>query len=249
MIKFFRRVRQRLLSENKFSRYLLYAIGEIILVVIGILIALQINIQNEYRKDKIYEKQALTEIYTSLKRDAQSNDIIMANVNRRDNAINYILSFLNSGKIETDSIFVQYLNESCLDNKINFDKGAYETVKSKGLEYIRNDSLRSLIVRTYELAFPRTVFFADEKRSDFVFQKKDVLLEKLFDLNVIAQGKGFVIAKSVTLNTNEKRTALKSLMFQQIELSRRYKDLLSRQLVYINRLLIPLEKELKKLKS
>ncbi|TMM29559.1 hypothetical protein FDT66_10600 [Polaribacter aestuariivivens] len=50
MIKFFRKIRQRLLSENKFSKYLLYAIGEIVLVVIGILIALEINNWNESRK-------------------------------------------------------------------------------------------------------------------------------------------------------------------------------------------------------
>lgn len=50
MIKFFRKIRHKLLSENKFSKYLLYAIGEIILVVIGILIALQINNWNEANK-------------------------------------------------------------------------------------------------------------------------------------------------------------------------------------------------------
>lgn len=53
MIKFFRRIRQRLLSENKFSKYLVYAIGEIILVVIGILIALQVNNANEMRKSNL----------------------------------------------------------------------------------------------------------------------------------------------------------------------------------------------------
>ena len=47
MIKFFRRIRQQLLTENKFGKYLKYAIGEIILVVIGILIAIQINTWNE----------------------------------------------------------------------------------------------------------------------------------------------------------------------------------------------------------
>jgi len=47
MIKFFRKIRQQLLTENKFSKYLLYAIGEIVLVVIGILIALQLNTQKE----------------------------------------------------------------------------------------------------------------------------------------------------------------------------------------------------------
>ena len=50
MIKFFRSIRKALLAENKFSKYLIYAIGEIVLVVIGILIALQINNWNENRK-------------------------------------------------------------------------------------------------------------------------------------------------------------------------------------------------------
>lgn len=53
MIKFFRRIRRQLLSENKFGKYLTYAIGEIILVVIGILIALQVNNLNEVRKSNL----------------------------------------------------------------------------------------------------------------------------------------------------------------------------------------------------
>tara|TARA_R110002051_G_scaffold323712_2_gene418224 strand:- start:13567 stop:13764 length:198 start_codon:yes stop_codon:yes gene_type:complete len=52
MIKFFRKIRQKILTENKFSKYLLYAIGEIVLVVIGILIALQVNNMNEVEKVK-----------------------------------------------------------------------------------------------------------------------------------------------------------------------------------------------------
>ncbi|MFI1770263.1 DUF6090 family protein [Thalassobellus citreus] len=60
MIKFFRKIRQNMLTENKFSKYLLYAIGEIVLVVIGILIALSINNQNESRKN-----QNLISIYKS----------------------------------------------------------------------------------------------------------------------------------------------------------------------------------------
>lgn len=59
MIKFFRHIRQPLLSENKFSKYLLYAIGEIVLVVIGIPIALQINNWNEQRKAAIWGKEIL----------------------------------------------------------------------------------------------------------------------------------------------------------------------------------------------
>ena len=69
MIKFFRIIRQKLLSENKFGKYLTYAIGEIFLVVIGILIALQINNWNEERKDSIKEQQILSQ----LKEDYEAN--------------------------------------------------------------------------------------------------------------------------------------------------------------------------------
>ena len=55
MIKFFRKIRQKMLIENKFSKYLIYAIGEIILVVIGILIALELN--NLHEQKSIHEKQ------------------------------------------------------------------------------------------------------------------------------------------------------------------------------------------------
>ena len=57
MIKFLEKIRHKLLIENKFSKYLLYAIGEIILVVIGILIALQIKNWNEENKERRVEKQ------------------------------------------------------------------------------------------------------------------------------------------------------------------------------------------------
>ena len=68
MIKFFRKIRQNLLSEGKTGKYLKYALGEIILVVLGILIALQINNWNENRKDRIQE----TAILNNLKKDFKS---------------------------------------------------------------------------------------------------------------------------------------------------------------------------------
>jgi len=66
MIKFFRKIRQNLLLENKTGKYFKYAIGEIILVVIGILIALGINNWNENRKSKQAEKIVLNNIYENL---------------------------------------------------------------------------------------------------------------------------------------------------------------------------------------
>jgi len=68
MIKFFRKIRRNLLSEGKTGKYLKYAIGEIVLVMVGILLALQVNNWNEIRKDSIKEQQILkqlTEEYNS----------------------------------------------------------------------------------------------------------------------------------------------------------------------------------------
>lgn len=62
MIKFLRIIRQKLLTESKFGKYLLYAVGEIILVVIGILIALEINNANDIRKNKAQEQQLLVSL-------------------------------------------------------------------------------------------------------------------------------------------------------------------------------------------
>ena len=62
MIKFFRRIRKRLINENQISKYLIYALGEIILVVIGILIALQINNWNIYNKLKVEEETIIHEM-------------------------------------------------------------------------------------------------------------------------------------------------------------------------------------------
>jgi hypothetical protein len=76
MIKFFRKIRQRLLTENKISKYLLYAIGEIILVVIGILIALQVNEWNYERNRKIAEQEIITQLQIDLEESRNELDEI-----------------------------------------------------------------------------------------------------------------------------------------------------------------------------
>ncbi|WP_053969917.1 DUF6090 family protein [Mangrovimonas sp. ST2L15] len=69
MIKFFSTIRKRLLGEGKTTNYLKYAIGEIVLVVIGILIALQINNWNEHRKELRKESAIVKELYKELQQN------------------------------------------------------------------------------------------------------------------------------------------------------------------------------------
>jgi len=69
MIKFFRKIRQNMIKENRTSKYLLYAIGEIVLVVIGILIALSINNWNEEQKENNQERFILNKLSVDIKTD------------------------------------------------------------------------------------------------------------------------------------------------------------------------------------
>ena len=91
MIKFFRHIRQTLIMENKTSKYFKYAIGEIILVVIGILIALQINNWNQTRQ----EKQQSLEICEGLKDETQRNiSNLKIDINRLEGMLGADLEFL-----------------------------------------------------------------------------------------------------------------------------------------------------------
>ena len=66
MLKFFRRIRRKLIDEQNLKRYLIYAIGEILLVMIGILLALQVNNWNEQKKNKKKESHFISMILSDL---------------------------------------------------------------------------------------------------------------------------------------------------------------------------------------
>jgi hypothetical protein len=100
MIKFFRNIRQKLAAENKVAGYLRYAIGEIILVVIGILIALQINNWNEERKSKNEE----TVIINNLREEyLQIQNELQLKIDQLNNSKNVVQELINLfGKSQTE---------------------------------------------------------------------------------------------------------------------------------------------------
>ena len=108
MFRFFRQLRQRLLTDNKISKYLLYAIGEIVLVVIGILIALQINNLNEYRIDREQEKELLTQ----LKSEYQSNlEQLEAKIGLRNLMISASIKLLDY--VSKPLQLIRFLHQAC----------------------------------------------------------------------------------------------------------------------------------------
>ena len=102
MIKFFRKIRQKLLTENKLSNYFIYAIGEVILVVIGILIALQLNNLNDIKKDKGDEKKYLARIQLDIKQDLAELERLFQGDTIQLDAYTFLGRYLLSDSIATD---------------------------------------------------------------------------------------------------------------------------------------------------
>src|SRR5210317_2071092 len=143
MIKFFRNIRQNLLSEGKTGKYLKYAIGEIVLVVIGILIALQINNWNEARKAKEFELKILKELQTSLSNDFNyiSNHSLGYRNNQTIKAVAYFETLIKGEDRSVDSLR-HYFNWLTYGLTFQLNSGPYESLKSIGVDKISNDSLR-----------------------------------------------------------------------------------------------------------
>lgn len=152
MIKFFRKIRQNLLMENKTGKYFKYAIGEIVLVVIGILIALQINNWNINRIERRVEKEILNEILVNLKTDLQNIDETIEGNEKWKEHNKLVLEHLENKTPLTDSLKYHY---SRLYGYQRFQpiQVAYENLKSEGIGIIRNNTLRKKISELYEYQY------------------------------------------------------------------------------------------------
>jgi hypothetical protein len=141
MIKFFRNIRQKLLTENKTGRYFKYAIGEIILVVIGILIALSINNWNEQQKDNQLERKMLTEFLSDNEADILESKNALNLLKKAQLSSNYILKTLKENKEYKDSMDIHFAMALRLWS-LSPNTTAFESAKTIGFNLIKNDSIR-----------------------------------------------------------------------------------------------------------
>ena len=123
MIKFFRKIRYDLMEKNKTGKYLKYAIGEIILVVIGILIAIQINNWNENQKDERKTINYLTNLMENLDDDITSFEDSNSFNKTRLKGIFYILKY---AELNTQSFTeIEWVDVSTNDYANNLWKGSF----------------------------------------------------------------------------------------------------------------------------
>ncbi|MAD97154.1 MAG: hypothetical protein CMB99_07510 [Flavobacteriaceae bacterium] len=152
MIKFFRRIRKSLLEQDKMGKYFKYAIGEILLVVIGILIALQINNWNENRKDRIIEKKILSEVLLDLQINRGDLEDMIKIAEERLKKVEEINEHIIRRKPEYDSLGFE-LREASSTLQFTPRTIGNESLKAKGVDIIQNELVRNSIVRVYGYSF------------------------------------------------------------------------------------------------
>jgi len=172
------------------SKYFKYAIGEIILVVLGILIALSVNNWNEERKRDSYEKRMLKELSIAIENDINVFENYVGYIDEWNKSILYLIDAHNTQeKVNLDLDTVKYHLGKVwgFGIYIVYNNGPYEALKSSGLDKIKNDNLRNQIARLYSFELPSLDTWINEIIRIEIVDKFE-LFELLFDVKVTRNG-------------------------------------------------------------
>ncbi|SHH41968.1 DUF6090 family protein [Winogradskyella jejuensis] len=156
MIKLFKNIRRKLLAENRFNKYLLYAIGEIILVMIGILLALQVNNWNTTRllksKEQVYLKQIRISLIGDLERIKEVKEFNALKASKIDSTFMMFEKTSNPEKYVPTIVNHMYvMNEFDVfePNTIAFEN----MITSENIDLITNMELRNNLSQYYQRNF------------------------------------------------------------------------------------------------
>ena len=174
MLRFFQKMRNALVPESRFGRYFFYALGEILLVVIGILIAIRLNNWNEARKNHRMEITYMVNLKEDLQQDSlQLERLIKWNQMSVNSCNNLIETIRNHSTL---NFYQFYSNMDYILPHITFipNQNTFNEMKSSGnLNVIKNDSLKSLLIQLdvlYQL-IKSSEQFLEREYFQYVFDK------------------------------------------------------------------------------
>lgn len=216
MLKFFRKIRKQLIAEKKVGNYLLYAIGEIVLVVIGILIALAIDNANDNRikreKEQVYLKGLKEEFDIS---KIKLEELIK--VNRKSyKAAQKIVLLMEDEIVATEETFSKLLSDA-FTNDIFFNPNnslLNEMINSGSLKDISNDTLRirltNWISTIDDIANQEKMLGEERNNTVNVFRDEGYSIHTLLDYTGMSKKLGIPLRK----NPNSNLGALESVTFE-----------------------------------
>ncbi|HQW56725.1 MAG TPA: hypothetical protein PK076_11390 [Saprospiraceae bacterium] len=220
-----------------------YAI-EFLSIFIAVVSAFALNNWNDNRRDNNAETKILTEILNGLEKDLVDVKVNEAGHNQGLAACKYWRDIITDQPVNVDSLRQFYLNLTRDFVSIQNTSG-YETLKSKGLELIKNDSLRSMIISLYEYDY-KTLMKLEEEYNELQFQENyfyeiNKLIAPYFIFNSMGNISG--IEQPLKINKSERNILLSYLW--KIQLNRRFILLSYSEVeVKINKISTAIKKEL-----
>lgn len=166
---FFKNIRRRLFSNTGFSKYLPYAVGEIILVVLGILLALQIDEWHTKETQNKEERRILTNLKADLQKDVDQLNIIIRSAQYRRATTEIIFSMLAKPYRSTVDSFLMAFNPLLFESHFEVNSGTFdESLASGTIKFIKNDSLRQQIFEYYRDA---KLSYSDQNAITLMYEK------------------------------------------------------------------------------
>ena len=178
MPRIFNSIRQRLLKQDRFTRYLVYAIGEIVLVVIGILIALQVNQWNAERKDRGHERLLLEQIRDDLRLDTLDlsyNLSLHRQIIEQEEAL--LAFLLDEGPVEPD--FAMALG---MDAVLMTHRSAFQSLQHYDVGLLRNDHLKRRIARHFDFFYEAMQLLENATPAYDLYGRKAPYFERHFQV-------------------------------------------------------------------
>ena len=249
MIKFFRKIRQNLILEGKTGKYFKYAIGEIVLVVIGILIALQINTAKNEKDKRIEEITHLENILSDLKQDKSELIKIIDRRKSKTESATIMENYYNTKKVDSLNLYYSHWTNVLFWETHNPSLVTFkELINSGKLSTLTNEKVKQLLL---QIDYKYNQMF--ELRNHMYHDYTDYFYKPFGDIIDYENGlKAFLEPnEDITLSREDVEVALKSKRIKNgFTLARfnnnRMREQLSEILTTVDSTIVLVEKEIKK---
>ncbi len=232
MIKFFRHIRKDLMEKNKTGKYLKYAIGEIILVVIGILIALSINNWNEGNKQQLRTENLILRLEKQISQNIEKAQKEKENIKNQVEQMTSLMLMIGNPLKAFDQTELDYImDRSLLDHRLSLDLNTLAEAQDNGeIATIKNDSLR---IALYKLS---TLFKNIEQRQKIANADNLNFMQPYFYKNI----NGRNIASNINKNYKEKigDSKLKNHNYAKILNDREFENMLDVRIFYAQSMVV-----------
>jgi len=223
----FKELKKRLLIEKKVKNYILYAIGEIILIVVGILVAMNINNWNDNRKNISKSEYFIDEVSTDLKRDTTYFNFALERI---DVKIEYKRKLLNKDSLSNYSTSLIQQIISSGSNNIKISTGTFDKMKESGVLSLQENKYLFQKLNNYYTSYKGYLDIRNnwekklvENEYDFWFYQNSFELEYL-DADTVENPKTNRLNTINEIQSNKGRNIIKMAIFREEAMKETYKN-------------------------